>query len=172
VRRGWQVALLLGSVGASFSLSGCLDAVHDDEVQALGPEVSGVPAGPLHRPGQPCLTCHGGIGPASTQFSAGGTLYALQGQSAAAISAMVQIEDILGNVWTGKTNAAGNFYVLPSQFSPHYPTQMTVLAADAPSTAAIQMMTVASRDGSCADCHKNPAGPTSPGPVYVEMGSP
>ena len=29
----------------------------------------------LHRPGQPCLTCHGGKGPGHVEFSIAGTLY-------------------------------------------------------------------------------------------------
>ncbi len=41
------------------------DPVHDEEVAALGPEPGGGAPGPEHRPGQPCLVCHGGSGPAS-----------------------------------------------------------------------------------------------------------
>ena len=52
--------------------------VHDNEVAALGPEDPSVPPGPDHRPGQPCLVCHGGSGPASAQFAVGGTVYAAQ----------------------------------------------------------------------------------------------
>jgi hypothetical protein len=172
--RAQHAGLLFGAMcGSSLSL-GCIDEVHDQEVQALGPEQPGVPRGPLHRPGQPCVTCHGGSGPASTQFSVGGTLYAIQGQPQPAIGANVEVQDIVGDQWTGQSNAAGNFYALASDYRPHFPTQMTVIAAGADPTQAIQMNTVASREGSCADCHKNPQGQNSPGPVYVSLanGSP
>jgi hypothetical protein len=153
-----------GAVAALGSVS-CVDEVHNEEVAALGPEVSGVPPGPLHRPGQPCLTCHGGSGPAKLQFSVGGTVYLNQGGGAPAPGASVQVEDILGNLWTVQANAAGNFFVTLSDFAPHYPTQMQVTSADG--TVVDQMLTHVGRDGSCADCHTLTAGPTSPGPVFV-----
>ena len=73
-------ALALGVLlvcAAPSALLGCNDATHDEEVAALGAEDPAVPPGPDHRPGQPCLTCHGGIGPAKQQFSIGGTVYAV-----------------------------------------------------------------------------------------------
>ena len=83
-------AVLVGSAAALFA---CVDEVHDQEVAALGPEQPGVPPGPTHRPGQPCVTCHGGSGPAHTQFSVGGTAYEVEGQPAPAVGASVVIED-------------------------------------------------------------------------------
>jgi hypothetical protein len=159
--------LLVAGTGAIASLASvsCVDEVHSEEVAALGPEVSGVSPGPLHRPGQPCLTCHGGSGPAKLQFSVGGTVYLDQGGGNPATGASVQIEDILGNLWTVQANAAGNFFVTPSDFSPHYPTQMQVTSVDG--SVIVQMLTHVGRDGSCADCHTPTEGPTSPGPVYV-----
>jgi hypothetical protein len=144
----------------------CVDTTHEDAVQALGPEAPGVPPGPLHRPGQPCITCHGGSGPAKQQFSIGGTVYKVQGLADPAEGAIVQIEDVAGTFWNATTNAAGNFYVALSDFAPHYPTSMQVTSADGMSTQA--MASFASRDGSCADCHTSQRGPTSPGPVYLE----
>ncbi len=141
----------------------CEDPVHDQEISALGPEV-GSP-GPTHRPGQPCLVCHGGSGPASLQLSVGGTVYDTQGQSAPAVGAVVQVEDILGHTFVGTTNSAGNFFATQSQYAPQYPIQMQVTSADG--TVTQEMLTHASRDGSCADCHYNPPGPTSAGPVWV-----
>jgi mono/diheme cytochrome c family protein len=169
VRLALHLALmvLLAGAGAAASLAtvSCTDEVHNEEVAALGPEVSGVPPVPLHRPGQPCLTCHGGSGPAKLQLSEGGTVYLSQGGGAPAPGATVQIEDILGNLWTVQANAAGNFFATLSDYAPHYPTQMQVTSADG--TVTNQMLTHAGRDGSCADCHTPTEGPTSPGPVYV-----
>jgi len=156
---------VLGAAGAVVSVACNDNEVHDEQVAALGPEQPGVPPGPTHRPGQPCVTCHGGSGPAKSQFSIGGTVYETQGQLTPSVGSTVVIEDIDGNVWTtSPTNSAGNFYVYLSDFAPHYPTQPTVVPEDGSQT--ILMATHIGRDGSCADCHANPAGPSSPGPVY------
>jgi hypothetical protein len=96
-------------------------------------------------------------------------VYAVQGGTDPASAAMVQIEDITGAIWNAKTNSAGNFYVLLSDFAPHYPTSMQVTSADGSQNQA--MATFASRDGSCADCHTSQRGPTSPGPVYLARAS-
>src|SRR5450432_160855 len=58
-------AMLAGTVLVC-ALVGCGDPVHDTAVSALGPEAPGVPKGPLHRPGQPCVLCHGPQGSATT----------------------------------------------------------------------------------------------------------
>jgi hypothetical protein len=167
-RSPWDLSLVCAaSVG--LASAACVDAVHDDAVQALGPEAPGVPPSGLHRAGQPCVTCHGGSGPASVQFSVGGTVYAVFGRSGPAVNALVQIEDVDGNTFTATTNEVGNFWVLPAQFAPHYPTQMQVTSADGNDSQS--MATVASRDGSCADCHKGVRSSTSPGPVYVALPS-
>src|SRR6202020_2306636 len=99
------------------ALAGACDAnpVHDNEVAALGPEPTGSP-GPDHRPGQPCLVCHGGSGPASLQFAVAGTVY--QAQSGAAVGqngAVVSLNDTNGVTATATTNSVGNFWVLESQ---------------------------------------------------------
>lgn len=129
------VALVLGAA--------CADPVHDDEVAALGPEAPGVPPGPTHRPGQPCLVCHGGSGPASLQFSIGGTAYETQmvpladggapASSAPLVGASVQLTDSsdLGDAsdassvstatQTTTTNSVGNFYILESDWAPVFP---------------------------------------------------
>ncbi len=163
-------AATLGCAVAIGSSWGCSDPVHDDTVAALGPENSQVPPGPTHRPGQPCLTCHGGSGPASRQFSLGGTVYAVAGLTAPAAGALVQIEDIDGRVSSIATNAAGNFFVALGDFTPHYPIQMKVWSADGKTMQ--KMQSLAAREGSCAGCHVNPQGPKSPGPVYVSATAP
>jgi hypothetical protein len=171
VVKGIRASLLLAALGAASVVTGpvaCVDETHEEEVAALGPEQSGVPPGPTHRPGQPCLACHGGSGPAKTQFSLGGTVYETQGQTMPSVGSTVLIEDIEGNLWTtSPTNSAGNFFVLLSDFAPHYPAQPTVIPENGANS--ISMATHIARDGSCADCHSNPAGPTSAGPVYAHL---
>ncbi|MGH7272307.1 MAG: hypothetical protein ACREJ3_17905 [Polyangiaceae bacterium] len=143
----------------------CVDATHDEQVAALGPEDPGVPTGPTHRPGQPCLVCHGSSGPASQQFSVAGTVVAVRSQSAPAPGVTVQIEDINDSIFTATTNSAGNFYVPFDQWQPTYPTQMQVSRG----ALSQQMNTHVGRDGSCAGCHTEPEGPTSPGAVYLAL---
>jgi hypothetical protein len=149
------------------ALAACLDATHDEQVQALGGEAPGVAPGPDHRPGQPCLVCHGSEGPAKSSFSVAGTVDAVEKQSAPAVGATVQIEDIDGVVFLSPTNMAGNFYILSSQWQPTFPIQMQVSLG--PVTA--QMLTHVGREGSCATCHQGTPGPASPGPVYVATDS-
>jgi hypothetical protein len=157
------VTCAVGAIVAGAMSASCVDEVHDEQVAALGPEQG--PTGPTHRPGQPCLVCHGGQGPAKQQFSIGGTVYENQGGGNPAVGAVVLIEDILGDVWTVPTNSAGNFFLTPSECSPHYPTQMVVKSGDGAVTQP--MLTHVGRDGSCADCHQPTVGPTSAGPIYL-----
>jgi hypothetical protein len=148
-------------------VSGCVDESHDLEVQALGGEAAGVQPGPTHRPGEPCLVCHGGLGPGSPQFVLAGTVYTVQGGTAAARGARVQIEDSLGSFFTATTNEVGNFYITTDQWAPALPAQVVVSQGQ----DSQQMLTHIGRDGSCAACHVNPPSPTSAGPVYVVAGA-
>jgi hypothetical protein len=158
-------ALVALAIAAAAVPLGCVDAVHEQQVTALGDEKPGVPPGPTHRPGQPCLVCHGGQGPASFQMSVGGTVYETQGQDAPATSAQVQIEDITGATFTASTNSAGNFFIEAATWQPHFPLTMQVTEGQ-----TVQgMATFAQRDGSCADCHTATPGPRSPGPIYVNQ---
>ncbi|HEY1697753.1 MAG TPA: hypothetical protein VGG39_36585 [Polyangiaceae bacterium] len=157
------IASLVAGAAGSVGMLSCADAVHDQEVAALGPDVG--PRGPTHRPGQPCLVCHGGEGPAKEQFSVAGTVYEDQGGGDAAVGAVVLIEDVTGRTQTPSTNQAGNFYVASGDWAPNYPTSMTVTSADG--TVQQFMLSHVNRDGSCASCHALTEGPASPGPVYV-----
>jgi hypothetical protein len=160
----WIAALALT---AGVVLAACVDETHELQVQALGPESPGVPPGPLHRPGQPCLVCHGEPGPASLKFVMAGTVYAVQGQSAPATSAQVTIEDVNGSFYSATTNEVGNFYITSDQWAPTLPAQVQVAQGD----ESQQMITHIGRDGSCADCHTQTPGPTSPGAVYLALGT-
>jgi hypothetical protein len=113
------------SVGVAFGLAaGCGDPVHDAEVAALGPEAPNVPPGPDHRPGQPCLTCHGGLGPASLTFVTAGTLYAypygMPGNGPVA-GGNIHLVDANNTTRDPVTNSAGNFYLTTAQWDPTFP---------------------------------------------------
>ncbi|HLK39614.1 MAG TPA: carboxypeptidase-like regulatory domain-containing protein [Polyangiaceae bacterium] len=165
MRRSISTAVIVVLAGGLASLVACVDVVHEDQVQALGGEQPGVPPGPLHRPGQPCLVCHGGSGPASSQFSIGGTVTRTQGQPDPAPGVQVILEDISGAVVTLTTNPAGNFYVPLQDWTPQYPLQVNGVLLG--SNQAPPMSTHISREGSCCGCHQPTGGPTSPGPIYL-----
>jgi hypothetical protein len=90
-------------------------------------------------------------------------VYATQGASDPAVGAAVIIEDSTGATYTAQTNEVGNFYVEANSWAPVYPAQVQVALGD----QSQQMLTHIGRDGSCAGCHADPAGRTSPGRVYV-----
>jgi hypothetical protein len=155
---------------AAIALS-CVDPVHDDEVAALGPDVG--PKGPEHRPGQPCLVCHGGSGPASAHFSVAGTIYQVKGQSAPLVNAFVRIIDANQLHVDATTNAAGNFYIRVEDWTPPSPLY-TAIATDKASLTpcdgsdpkCVPMFTRIGREGSCAACHTDPPSSSSTGRVY------
>src|SRR5262245_6092986 len=93
------------------SLLGCGDPVKDLAVDALGPEAPGVPEGPLHRPGQPCLVCHDG-GEARA-FAMAGTVYLAPDSDLPAPGASVHMADAWGGSAVALANCAGNFFVKP-----------------------------------------------------------
>jgi hypothetical protein len=154
---------LLLTVALTWCALSCGDPVHDDAVNALGPEAPGVDKGPLHRPGQPCLVCHGGSGPASAHFSVAGTVFALKGMTCPLPNANVVITDLNFIVRQPTTNEAGNFWISASDWVPAAPYHVKVMVGMSFST----MTTHVGRDGSCADCHFSPPGPSTTGPVYL-----
>jgi hypothetical protein len=141
-------------------VAACSDPVRDEVVAALGGETEGVPVGPLHRPGQPCLACHdGGKGPV---FSVAGTVYSRATDTLPLNRITVQMVDTDGRPFNATTNCAGNFFVRPSEFTPHYPLWVTLAVG----TQKIDMESPVYRDGSCASCHTDPKGSASAGHVY------
>lgn len=158
---------VLFAIGA-FLLAECTtyDPVHSEAVDALGAEDPNVPQGEFHRAGQPCTVCHGPKGPASQQFSIAGTVFATADQKVGVAGAQVLLVDSLGSSPPGGllvTNCVGNFYISPDIWDPAYPVRVAVAT---PETSA-QMIGHIGREMSCASCHADPAGPTSPGHIYL-----
>ncbi len=175
-------------------VTACSDPTHDAEVNALGPEPDGGSPGPMHRPGQPCLTCHGGLGPASVSFVTAGTIYnSPYPMMAPLANAEVHLSDSTGSQIETETNAVGNFYVPSTDWNPIFPLGGGALDAGDPScspsqigvalaapvggmcttaqTSPTTMMSAIDRGGvyaSCSFCHFDPPGPTSVGHVYYQ----
>ena len=151
---------LLGALLAT-ALLGCEDPTRALAVTELGPELAGVPLGPLHRPGSPCLTCHDGA--TARAFSVAGTVYHALDADTPSPGALVRLADNAGGRATAAANCAGNFFLSPEDFTPTYPLWVSLKLAD----RDVAMDSPINVEGSCAGCHAPTPSPRSPGRVYV-----
>ena len=160
-----SLVLFLASVAlvACNAVEDALDPVHAQAVAALGGETYGLGHGPTHRPGQPCLTCHGGQGPGKPELSIGGTVYKTQAASEWLEGATVTLTDAEGTIRQLTTNQTGNVLVEKNAWTPVFPLRASVSFAG----VSIDMLTHVGRTGSCADCHTDPAGRASAGHIYL-----
>jgi hypothetical protein len=143
-------------------LGACGDPVRDRAIDELGPEVPGVPEGPLHRAGQPCVLCHSDAG-GEEPFSLAGTVY-IDAASATPIDGVeVHIVDSSGRKFSTITNCAGNFMARPSDYSPNFPCWVSLRSGN----VFREMDSPIYREGSCAACHREPRGPSSAGRVFL-----
>jgi hypothetical protein len=147
----------------ALAVTGCADPVHDAAVDALGPEIAGVPKGPDHRPGQPCLTCHGGNGPAAFVMSFGATVFLHLSNKAPAAGATVRVVDAEQRTYETRTNSVGNFWIPESAFQPSFPVNSAVTLG----RYSRVMRTTMRLDGSCNTCHSGNESSGSPGHVWV-----
>jgi hypothetical protein len=152
------------------ALSSSCDPVHEQEKAALGGETPGVPQGPLHRPGQPCIVCHDGEFGDPSAFSMAGTVFLnANSLTPAAVGATVTLQSADGTTVSTTTNEAGNFYFTPDAYTPKYPVHVTQITLG---STSILMHSHIGGNGSCAWCHADPAGPNSPGHVYFNIAGP
>ena len=149
-------------------LTGCFSPVQDDLIESLGPEQEGVPEGPTHRYGQPCLACHDAYYGEGPELSIGGTVFATPDADIPVQGAIVTISDATGKQVKLTSNCAGNFYAERRDFDPVFPLRAEVECPLPDGTTRRAVMgTRINRDGSCASCHqKGAATPQSPGQVY------
>lgn len=139
------------------------DPVRSDQIAALGGEAPGVGPGPEHRPGQPCLLCHDGKLGDPREFAVAGTVFRRADDREPASGVVVHLVGANGSTHDATTNAAGNFYVLPAQWTPAYPMFVSLDSEG----IIVKMKTHIGRDGSCAGCHFDPPGPDSYGHVSL-----
>jgi hypothetical protein len=160
LRRAARVGFLLAL------LPGC-DPVLSDAINALGGEAPGVRKGPLHRPGQPCTLCHDGAIGDPQAFSIAGTIYNLPSDTTGLNLATVSMTDSAMVTYQATTNAAGNFYITPDEWSPLFPITSVVVTSPNPIVFPVQMQSEMGRNGSCATCHVNPVSTSSAGQVVM-----
>lgn len=154
--------VLPAALAAALAQSAC-DPVRSDQISALGGETNGVGPGPTHRPGQPCLLCHDGKLGNPVEFAVAGTVFRFASDRQPVSGATVTLRGADGSTFEASTNAAGNFYVLAQEWTPAYPMRVSIAGEG----RSVDMKTHIGRDGSCAGCHFDPAGPDSYGHVSL-----
>ena len=135
-------------------VAACANPVRADAVAALGDEAPGVSPGPEHRPGQPCLTCHGGDGP-GPDFAIAGTIFETRGSDKPLKGVAVTLTDANRDTRQPVSNTVGNFYLRAAEWSPTFPVFVSLTYAD-PATGknvSIDMLTRLGGNGGCASCH-------------------
>lgn len=171
-----KAARIVSCLVALSVAGGCANPIADAEIEALGPEDPAVRPSDIHRPGQPCLLCHGPYKGASPEMAVAGTIFAYpfdlsseDGNPIPAEGVEIEISDALNASPPVKpvTNCAGNFYVKRSDWSPAFPLRVSVrFKVGENDTDRVPMDTRISRDGSCAGCHEGEPDQGSPGWVY------
>ena len=149
-----RLLLLLLATALAAAAVGACDPVHSDAVSDLGDEANGVQPGPTHRPGQPCLVCHGGSGPGSPQWSVAGTVYESEDGTSPLSGGQVTITDATGSSRTLGTNQVGNFYISVDDWNPAYPLHVEVSS----NGTTMVMSSRINGNGSCATCHLGHSG--------------
>jgi len=165
----------LAAFGLSAALSGCANPVQDARIAELGPEDPGVPPSEIHRPGQPCLLCHGPYKGAGPEMSVAGTIYGYSWDAnnpdpIPVEGVTIEISDSNGTApaTPPKTNCAGNFYLTTTDYNPSFPLRVAIrYPVDGEKDGQRHSMgTRISRDGSCGSCHKGAPNQGSPGWVF------
>jgi hypothetical protein len=164
---------------SGLALAGCGNRAVDERIAILGDEDPNNPPSEFHRPGQPCVLCHGEYLRETPIMSVGGTIYAVPTKDAEkplpVKGVTVKMTDSFGEQYEVGTNCAGNFYVAADAWQPAFPLRAEIeyeVPGSLGSTKRVVMSTRISRDGSCAGCHVGPPNQGSPGWVYCAEAQP
>lgn len=167
---------------AAVLFSGCIgESPLQQQRDALGPDDA--PLDGLHRPGQPCLVCHGPDDTQGQQFAIAGTIYEHAADTVGMNHAWVTIVDATGAAYQVRSNEAGNIMIqvrpdlvdAPTPYeggitlipnTPVFPLQVASVS-DESGTVVNQMLSQIHREGSCAGCHTGDSSATSPGRVWL-----
>ena len=167
-------------------LAACLATSPESAAEeALGGEILGLHHGPLHRPGQPCLVCHGENSSwGRNTFEIAGTVFERAADKRGPAGVEVVLTDVNGNEYVAKTNKTGNFFVtvdsgasapssrsngelvIPKAFA--FPLHVKIRSG----SNEQKMHSLVWRNSSCADCHRGPANDLSNGPIYMQAEAP
>ncbi len=155
-----------GATALFVALAGCNNPVIDAQIEALGGESPDTPAGPFHRPGQPCVLCHGVYYGADPQLVIGGTVFRDRQTLMPVENAKVVLYDSVGDIYEMTTNCNGNFMREHGELDPQFPLYAEIycpvygpdgaVLTDAQGNPQLKVKAMSSwisRDGSCAGCH-------------------
>jgi len=164
-----RAAVLVGSLVAAAAMGSCADPVHDLQVKALGGEKDGVPTGEYHRAGQPCLVCHGGLGPASSEFLVAGTVFHGKYKPVGELGVAIELVDANGSRPARiLTNCVGNFSITAADWAQPAPSYPLLVAIRKPNSNDVQVMNShIGREGSCNACHRDPISFDTPGHIFL-----
>lgn len=160
----------LGLIAALSALStlgvGCIGQTAEQaEADALGPDPSGQPNGPLHRAGFPCTRCHGDAWwQESPQFELAGTIYRNADDARGLDGAQVHVRDATGRELIAHTNRSGNFYFEDGDADLTFPLRVSVRSGDREQT----MRGLIWRERSCSACHRGEPDEANNGRVFLE----
>ncbi len=132
------------------SLFSCrYDPVPQEVIDSLGPE-QGTPD-ENHRPGQPCVVCHGPYGGVAPKMAFAGTLFAIKEDALIpAPGVNVEVFDSSGDSRKACSKTpSGNFYLEAKDWE-EVAFPLTVVVGSGRMTSLI------GRDASCGSCHKGP----------------
>jgi hypothetical protein len=154
---------------------GCANPAVDSRIEALGEEPNpDLQDFQYHRPGQPCVLCHGEYEEEDPVMSVGGTIFQTPMNRLPVEGAVIRIWDSAGETRTATTNCVGNFWIPKEEWDPLFPLHVEVeyQAAGSDTFRVEPMATRISRDGSCATCHQDMTPKTqqyTPGWVYCTV---
>jgi len=152
---------------------GCANPAVDDRIEALGEEpLPDLNDFSYHRPGQPCVLCHGEYEEEDPIMSIGGTVFQTPKKRIPVENARVRVWDSSGEPPRDKlTNCVGNFWFTKEEWNPLFPLHIEIeYQLEGDDDFRVQpMLSRVGRDGSCAGCHQDTPEPNtqySPGRVY------
>lgn len=147
-----------------FMLGGCFGQPGSADEAALG-DVDHRPTGDEHRPGQPCLVCHGAeYTPGDEVFAVAGTIYETLDSQTGTAGVDVILEDADGQEVRLRSNRAGNFYLEEDDAALRFPLQVAIERDG----ERMEMRSPILREGSCAHCHtKEGPNESSVGRVFL-----
>ncbi len=176
----WNVA---GTLAASIGMMACIGTSPQEQDPAVQGDYDD--GDEEHRPGQPCLLCHGpghiGSLPGNRRLEIAGTVFGFvdDNENAGVEGVTVTVTDATGFEFSAITNRTGNFMFevdsgrsdvsgsddgqvdLPRE--PTYPLSVSIEADGEVQT----MKTKIWRNGSCAHCHGTSPSATSVGRVFL-----
>jgi hypothetical protein len=161
------------ALALAVGLSACANPAVDARIEALGEEpLPDLADFSYHRPGQPCVLCHGEYEEEEPIMTVAGTIFQTPTKRIPVENARVRVWDSSGGPPRDKlTNCVGNFWFTKEEWNPLFPLHIEVeYQIEGDDDYRVQpMLSRVGREGSCAGCHQDTSDPHtqfSPGRVF------